>query len=604
MPNGLHVDPNGNIIYASPFRKVGNLKGPGGVSISPKLGAKAFAHTVIINLTKDENLRPIHAKEYLKGQDIPNDGSGFQVIQTRQGSLSLSIPASLPIGVGIGVKVRGGMYHNAVRHVKTYMDIKKLPFISRIPSTFKDFQKYKIDDSLSFMTTGAISFSASMKIGMAGASSTYLAEGDWITTVTKTSPVHVRGTYKVSHIKLLSIGGGVSWTSLSLNKMNSLSDLLTYEFNLQNKAGLMAYQMFLKGDLLKAREIYLKSFGIDAFKGKKKYTAAVKIVKKEKSFSENNYSSKGISIPFLISAKHKSGRSFLLKNSRELRKGVIGTHYFGVFKEKSKTTGFLSRNAHRLIMFMGKLQETFQLEAGRKKILNYRFSGNYKYEYHRDKFDQIKLFEELSKLSHRIGFTQPLLEIIGKIPDKNLGFVQLQADLMISDKAIAGLMKMESKGKLKSLPGKGKIIVEKWFKKKNPFAIPLCSPDLENPCLLFLIKETNTGIKMIIEGIKKMNDVFTKKKGHIKQFVEAMSLMGEGFSKNRFTFKVFRRLLKHSGDHHLVVTWQGEKIPRGEKVLIQSKSTSYDGIEVKGDDKIHQKTKKIILNFLKKNRTK
>ena len=77
-------------------------------------------------------------------------------------------------------------------------------------------------------------------------------------------------------------------------------------------------------------------------------------------------------------------------------------------------------------MFTGKFQEIAKIEAGQKRPLDYRFSGNYKYEYHRDKFDQIKFFEELHKLSHRIGFTQELLKIIAKIPDKNIGFVQLQ----------------------------------------------------------------------------------------------------------------------------------------------------------------------------------
>ena len=117
MPNGLTVDPNGNVIYVSSFRKVGSAKGPGGLSISPKLGAKGFAHTVIINLTKEKFIRPTESPTNLEKEDIPNDGSGFRVIQTRQGTLGLSLPVSLPIGVGIGIRVTSGMYHNVVRHV-------------------------------------------------------------------------------------------------------------------------------------------------------------------------------------------------------------------------------------------------------------------------------------------------------------------------------------------------------------------------------------------------------------------------------------------------------------------------------------------------------
>ena len=60
-----------------------------------------------------------------------------------------------------------------------------------------------------------------------------------------------------------------------------------------------------------------------------------------------------------------------------------------------------------------------------------------------------------------------------------------------------------------------------------------------------------------------MLEVYFKKKGSVKDFVKGMSLMGEGISKNKFTFRAFLRLLKKAGDHHLVVTWQGrEDTPR------------------------------------------
>ena len=188
--------------------------------------------------------------------------------------------------------------------------------------------------------------------------------------------------------------------------MKNFSDLLTYEFNLQNKAGLKAYHHFLKGDLLKAREIYLKSKGLDAFKGKREHTSAVKMIRKTNSYSEDAYVSGGIAIPILISAKRKSGKSFELSSFQELRKNIVGKNYVGVFKEKSQTTGFLSKNSHRLVMFAGKFQEISKMEAGEKRTLNDRFAANYKYEYHRDKFDQVKFFEELHKQAHRIGFTK------------------------------------------------------------------------------------------------------------------------------------------------------------------------------------------------------
>ena len=124
------------------------------------------------------------------------------------------------------------------------------------------------------------------------------------------------------------------------------------------------------------------------------------------------------------------------------------------------------------------------------------------------------------------------------------------------------------------------------------------------PCISSFQSETEEGIKFVLKGLKKMNDVIIREKGEFKDFVLGMSLMGKGFSKNRFTFDILCRLLDQAGDYHLVVTWQGEKIPKGEKVLHQSKRLSYDGLEVKNIDPIHPKTKSLIFNFLKKVREK
>ena len=79
----------------------------------------------------------------------------------------------------------------------------------KIPSSFEDFQNYQLYDSLSFMTSGTIAFNIGVKLGPAGLGSSTFAEGDWVTTVEKTSPVHVSASYRVHKLKV-SQGLGVS----------------------------------------------------------------------------------------------------------------------------------------------------------------------------------------------------------------------------------------------------------------------------------------------------------------------------------------------------------------------------------------------------------
>ena len=75
-----------------------------------------------------------------------------------------------------------------------------------------------------------------------------------------------------------------------------------------------------------------------------------------------------------------------------------------------------------------------------------------------------------------------------------------------------------------------------------------------------------------------------------------------GKSKNRFTFQILTTLLKSAGDYHFVISWHGEKIPKGEMILHQSKHQAFNGLEAASSGKkasLHPKTKKMIFNFLK-----
>mgnify|MGYP001494371454 FL=1 len=48
---------------------------------------------------------------------------------------------------------------------------------------------------------------------------------------------------------------------------------------------------------------------------------------------------------------------------------------------------------------------------------------------------------------------------------------------------------------------------------------------------------------------------------------------------NQFTLTTLLKALSH-GDVHLVLSYKGERVPRGELVLIQSKKRKFKGLKV------------------------
>ena len=64
-----------------------------------------------------------------------------------------------------------------------------------------------------------------------------------------------------------------------------------------------------------------------------------------------------------------------------------------------------------------------------------------------------------------------------------------------------------------------------------------------------------------------------------KNFAMQFALFGKGLMQNRFTLMTLIKTLTY-GDIHLVLNYQGERIPKGEFILIQSKKRKYEGIQI------------------------
>ena len=596
MPHGISIDSAGNVIYSIPFPERGSYSSSFGISMNPNLGKNMGQ---VINLSKEENIFYSDINEFENG--IPaNDGSGFKVINKYSGNLSFGpslTKALFSLWAGVNLAISPGATYIVVRHVKKYEDVPRLPTLKKIPTSFKDIQRMSESDSISYTTSGSIAFNISTGKSLVHAGFTYLAKGSWITTIKKVSPIHIIAQYKTAKLKGIQLSAGATYASVSLDKFKETSDALSYEFNLQSKEGLMAYQYFLKGDLTKAREIYLKAKVLSAFKKKK--TQTVKIIKDIETLEVGKGYAGGINIPYLIGANYNNQNNFIMQNTQQINKGTLGRNYIGVYKELSKTTGFLSSHSHRLLMFMGKWQTVTTLSPpGKKDIQNHRFSGNFKYEFHMNGMTFNDIMDELEYLSRRIGNRKRVLSLLDRFPESHNGFLQITADLMVSMEAIEGIMKWGKPGNLNQFERDVINSIKTWFKDPENVGFNLCDWMSTASCEKSYIEESKKALVLIKKGLK---DMVKNKENSIKKFVEGWTNVGKGLSKNQFTFNKMHKVLKKLGDTHLTIRWKGEKVPQGESVLFQGR-TPFQGIFVGKDkytQKIKKRTEKLILKFQK-----
>ena len=97
-------------------------------------------------------------------------------------------------------------------------------------------------------------------------------------------------------------------------------------------------------------------------------------------------------------------------------------------------------------------------------------------------------------------------------------------------------------------------------------------------CKMKVIRRTEKGMELAYKSLIRMQGNIAKH--DYKKFAKNFADFGKGFSENQFTFNSVLDLIE-KGDVHLVVQWQGERIPQGELVFIKSKRVKYDGLNRK-----------------------
>jgi hypothetical protein len=641
MPDGMIVDKSGNVIHM--VEMPDDFNGPKKTLTTLAFIADIEKGQTIVNLSKasafkinenyDENAPPPNDGSGFMVTKYFKIGKKSLPIDLLGPVMDLTASPLGPVGpqLGIMLEIDGGIVGEL--YAKTYADIKKLPKFALVPYNLKTLGKYKIGDSLSYNVHGGVGFmmgaGAMAKISKIGAgvavNFAVLGVGKWACNVKKTGPTTVSARYVKQKLKKMSVFLDLKLVKtighFEAAKFDGTGVGTFYEFNLANPLGLKAYKKFLLGNTVFAENLSKKIKAAKAFGhgghtakdlGKRMMKSPVRPLMSYKAKIKGTEKSFSMELPILIGLKARRGENFVVSETKIAGSGLTIKTHLGVYKDERETFGLLKRNNYRLAMFTGNYQRIFRHNSKGEALFTSRYSGNYKYQYHSEKLKEGELEEEIFNLVRRIGFKDELsklkirqaavnirkyLEWKGKevlhkgkkIPlslkskTKILGSTKISADLMIGMAAIKELIgKALKSGERWKKPILAKI--DKWFANPENKRWEICTVIAKGRksvlgrkiCEMKTRRNTEKGMDLAYKSLVRMQGNIGKHE--YKKFTKNFADFGKGMGQNKFTFNGILDLIKR-GDIHLVVQWEGERIPKGELVLIKSKKVKFNGLK-------------------------
>ena len=93
---------------------------------------------------------------------------------------------------------------------------------------------------------------------------------------------------------------------------------------------------------------------------------------------------------------------------------------------------------------------------------------------------------------------------------------------------------------------------------------------------MFIYVVMSIGTFIIIISMRRDNEP-VEEINDLKGFSKHFARFGKGMIKNQFTFRGILDNIRR-GDYHFVIQWSGERVPRGEFVLVSSKKFRFKGL--------------------------
>ncbi len=334
---------------------------------------------------------------------------------------------SLWASVGVGpVKDGFGIYFTEASDWDGVITAKE----KRLPMTAKEIAKWKVRDGAYWESFGGVSLYLGAGIAPFNVGAFAVAKGGWTNYLQKTGPRTVYVERAKTKIKSISFGAGVSYPSIAHERVAQAASGFSYEFVLDNKESIEAFERFMVGDTTKAQDLAK----IDG-------SGVLKIA--DSSQQRNGYTNSiGFQTPFipLISLRASTERSYdLFEEVSSWDEKIERNH--GIYVKQRRSRLF-DKHFRESRTFKGGItvKDHPDYSTGGRKVTDSTY-GTFTYHYESDWGQENRINKYIQRAAKLTGIQK---ETCARVPELNntLHYNQVRLEMKWSEeymKAIMGL---------------------------------------------------------------------------------------------------------------------------------------------------------------------
>ncbi|MBS1971821.1 MAG: hypothetical protein JSU04_16030 [Bdellovibrionales bacterium] len=155
----------------------------------------------------------------------------------------------------VGIAPLIGRQMNSVRYYRTYDEADKAVGYRSVPSTAKSAGVLSQGDSVTYLSTGGLIFSAGTGLNVVGVGATAIAQGTWETYIEKVDNEHVYVKLTKGKLTSFSVSTGVAIVQVSETAFRNSDDGFSYLYNLSTEVGRKAYEDVIRGNVIASDQI-------------------------------------------------------------------------------------------------------------------------------------------------------------------------------------------------------------------------------------------------------------------------------------------------------------------------------------------------------------
>jgi hypothetical protein len=366
--------------------------------------------------------------------ELDNDSAGFLSMQNKSiqvggGAGIMAMPPSDILSWGFKFNLlpyKGGHVFRQ-KHIDSKKDLKTVKNM-KIPHSLVDLDEWRVNDTMTYSSRGGIMFGAGAGLSiLVSAMVNYMAQGEWITSVSKVGKTQALVTLRRNKTKMF---GAVVMNVVAesrVAKMKNVDKNFNFIFDLETTEGLRAYRQMLNGNILYVQ----KQVAMDQ--------PGIEMVTMEQSKTRGLMRKVGFGLPFLFNSSSMRGdmKTFATNENGYLNSKSKG--YMTMYRRAQESDGVLSDHKSAGLIFM-----TMTRASLKNDVKGY--AGTFKWYFQKDNTSQKFFKRQVKKLVKLFG--ADIARDI-EIPNlKNMGFVRAEMDLAINAKNTKTLLALADKSDL------------------------------------------------------------------------------------------------------------------------------------------------------------